>query len=724
MDKKINTIQMKKIILILSIALVNLTSFGQIDRSKAPNALANPEIKINIPESMVFDNGLKVIMVENHKLPVVSFQLFVDYPVALEGDKAGLSSIFGEMLGSGTKKNPKDQFDQKIDFMGASFFANSRGFYASSLKKHTHDLLTLLGEVLTQPDFSSVDFDRIIAQNLSNLSAIPSDAPSISSNVSSVVNFGENHPYGEIMTEATLGAITLEDIKAFYQKNFIPNHAYLVVVGDVSKEDVKDYVTTYFGTWQAKQMLPKGDFVVNKAKGNNVYFVNKPGSVQSVISIQHTVALTPGHPDEIKLSVLNQILGGGGFSARLMANLREDKAYTYGCYSNLSSDPLVGIFKAGGSFRNEVTDSAIVQILMEIDKITENVVMDEELDLIKKSMTGAFARSLEDPQTIARFALNTIRYNLPSDYYSNYLKRLEKITKEDLLSVAMQYLTPDNVNIIVVGNEEIAEKLNKFDVDGKIDFKNYYGQAEAKLDPIPQGVTANTIFDTYLMKVMNANSATELANNLKAIQQIEVYSSAFIKELNGNILSYQAMGTPNKSANYVYVKSAMMNGVFNTSWFNGTNGENAEQGIVTAITGDDLAAMLRPSYPVEQVNYVSDPMITVELLGIVKEEKASYYKVKILKKDALNYEYYDTVTGLLMKSESFKKDEAGNESVVIINYSEYTNYDGVLMAKVTEVNSDGQTIKFEVVKVVTGKKVKAKSFTGDFKAVEKVVLSL
>ncbi|MCC7454876.1 MAG: hypothetical protein IT222_11960, partial [Crocinitomix sp.] len=169
---------------------------------------------------------------------------------------------------------------------------------------------------------------------------------------------------------------------------------------------------------------------------------------------------------------------------------------------------------------------------------------------------------------------------------------------------------------------------------------------------------------------------------------------------------------------------AMMNGVFNTSWFNGTNGENAEQGIVTAITGDDLAAILRPSYPVEQVNYVSDPMITVELLGIVKEETASYYKVKILKKDALNYEYYDTVTGLLMKSESFKKDDAGNESVVIINYSEYTNYDGVLMAKVTEVNSDGQAIKFEVVKVVTGKKVKAKSFTGDFKAVEKIVLSL
>jgi hypothetical protein len=359
-----------------------------------------------------------------------------------------------------------------------------------------------------------------------------------------------------------------------------------------------------------------------------------------------------------------------------------------------------------------------------MDRITESTVTDEELDLIKKSMTGSFARSLEDPQTIARFALNTIRYNLPSDYYSSYLKRLEKITKEDLLNVAMQYLTPNNVNIIVVGNEEIAEKLNKFDVDGKIDFKNYYGQEEAKLDPSPQGVSSKTIFDTYVMKVMNANSETELTNNLKAIQQVEVYSSAFIKELNGNILSYQAMGTPNKSANYVYVKSAIMNGVFNTSWFNGTNGENAEQGIVTAVAGDELTAKLRPSYPVEQVNYLSDPMITVELMGIFKDEKNAYYKVKILKKDALSYEYYDTVTGLLMKSESFKKDEAGNESVVIINYSEYTNYEGILMAKVTEINSDGQAIKFEVVKVVKGKKVKAKSFTGDFKAVEKVVLSL
>jgi zinc protease len=196
---------MKILLTILAFLTLTFSVEAQIDRSQAPKAQPNPAIKIDIPESMTFANGLRVIMVENHKLPQVSFQLFVDYPTIAEGDKAGLASIFGEMLGSGTKTTTKDDFDQQIDYMGADFYANSNGFFASSLKKHTPKLLKLIEEVINEPAFTQEDFDRIISANLSNLAAIPSDAGSMASNVSAVVNYGKNHPYGEVVTEKNIG---------------------------------------------------------------------------------------------------------------------------------------------------------------------------------------------------------------------------------------------------------------------------------------------------------------------------------------------------------------------------------------------------------------------------------------------------------------------------------------------------------------------------------------
>ena len=616
----------KKLILILAFFSIGLVSFGQIDRSKAPDPQPNPEIKIEIPESMSFANGLQVIMVENHKLPKVSFQLYIDYPTPMEGEKVGLRSVFGEMLESGTKNTPKDEFDQQIDYIGADFFPNSRGFYASSLKKHTPKLLKLLSEVLTQPAFTQEDFDRIIAQNMSNLAALPSDASSMSNNVSSVVNYGKNHPYGEITTEETLGNITLADVEAFYEKNFIPNNAYLVVVGDVTRSDVKGYVSEYFEQWQKGADQKKNDYVAPKTKGNNVYFVNKPGAVQSVINITHNVKLTPGHEDEIKLSVLNQILGGGSFSARLMSNLREDKAYTYGCYSNISSDPLVGSFSAGGSFRNEVTDSAIVQILDEIKKITESPVTDKELDLVKKSMTGAFARSLESPQTIARFALNTVRYNLPPDYYASYLKRLERITKEDLLTVADAYLSPKNLNIVVVGNEEISDKLATFDSDGKIAFKNYYGEDQEQLKAVPDGVNAQSVIDNYIMKMMMAGSKDELAEKMATIQQIETISKADFPQAGGELIAYSGLAATNQTAALIHIVSPMMSGEIQKEWFNGTSGGTASQGIVNEYEGEELEEKKKTSFPAGQAGYENDPEITTELLGIEDVDGTAFYK--------------------------------------------------------------------------------------------------
>lgn len=716
---------MKKIIVIaLSIFAFNTTLNAQLDRSVVPSPQPNPEIKINIPESMSFGNGMQVIMVENHKLPKVSFQLFVDYPTTAEGDKAGLSNIFGEMIGSGTKTTPKDAFDQKIDYMGADFFTTSRGFYASSLKKHTNELLGLIQQVLTEPDFSQEDFDRIISQNLSNLASIPSDASSISSNVESAVNYGSEHPYGEVMTETSLGNITLDDVKKFYGENFIPNNAYLVVVGDVSQEEVKEYARTYFEAWEKSTETKEISYDVPESEGNNVYFVNKPGAVQSVINITHTVNLTPGHPDEIKLRLLNSILGGGSFSARLMSNLREDKAYTYGCYSRVSSDPIIGSFTAGGSFRNEVTDSAIVQILAEIEKIGENEVTDKEIDLVKKSMTGAFARSLENPQTIARFALNTIRYNLPADYYSSYLLKLERITKADLLSVADKYLQPKNLNIIVVGNDEISEKLEVFDTDGEISYKNYYGEDQENLKEVEEGVTAETIFNQFALNTLMVKTTDEMNEKLKSIGQIEKISTALIPEYSVTIVTYSAEGKGGKSANYIYVNSPMGSQKQQSDWFDGTRGEKDIMNIITAYAPEEVEQMKNSSFPVSQIGYANDANKTITLMGIAKVDGTELYKIKVedaISEDDFTFEYYDVASGMLSMRESFSTNEAGETSTSIIKLKEYKEFDGIMLPSLTEINTQGQVLELNTKVVTLNKKAKAKAFSGDFKKIDKLI---
>ncbi|NOQ72732.1 MAG: insulinase family protein [Crocinitomix sp.] len=711
---------MKKLILILSIILTS-NLFAQLDRSIVPDAQPNPEIKIEIPEPLTFGNGLKVIMVENHKLPKVSFQLYVDYPNEMEGDIAGVSSIFGELLGSGTQRTPKDVFDEKIDYMGATFSTYARGFYASSLKKHTPKLLHLVNEVLMGPAFPQEEFDRIVAQSESSLAAIASDAGTMSNNVSSVVNYGANHPYGEVMTETTLANITLEDVKEYHQRFFIPNHAYLVIVGDITKDEVKSYVNEYFSTWKKGEALNSTDFAVPPAKGKNVYFVNKPGAVQSVINITHTVELTPGHEDEIKLKVLNQILGGGSFSARLLSNLREDKAYTYGCYSSISSNQLIGSFTAGGNFRNEVTDSAVVQILAEIVRISDVEVLDTELDLVKKSMTGAFARSLENPQTVARFALNTVRYNLPSDYYATYLQKLERVTKQELILAASEYLSPENLNIVVVGNEDIAEKLAGFDVDGKVAYKNYYGEDVERLKDVESGVTAESIFKNYYMKTLMASNDEEIASKLKAAQQIETISKAELKAYSATILMYSAEAASNKTAAYLLIKSPMGNQVGQKEWFDGTQGGNVAGPVVTVYEGEELEDKKKPNYPVNQIYYKDDATVTVTLMGISTVEDVDYYKIKIVDEESTVLEFYDVKTGMLMMSETYGTNDKDEPTTVIVKFDNYEEYSGLYLPKNTSINNEGQLFEFEVISRKISKKIKSKAFTGNFKKVDKVL---
>ena len=418
--------------IILSIALlmaflftgctpVPSNSVGKLDRTKAPKAGEAHKVEIAKFQSFTLENGLQVFVVENHKLPQVSYSLVVDYDPIMEGKRVGMLDMFGSMLRRGTETRTKEKLDEEIDFMGANLITYSRGIYGSSLKRHSDSLLSIFSDVLYNSSFSDEELTKVRNESLSNLQSLPSNPEEIAGNVVAKVNYGNNHPYGEVETETTINTVKKEDLKDFHQTYFRPNVSYLAIVGDITVEEAKAQVEKYFAEWEKKEVPTTKYDSPKAAEKPQVAISNRAGAVQTVINVTYPVYYPLNSKDYVAARLMNGILGNSGFGARLIQNLREDKAYTYGAYSSLNPDELSSSFTMSASVRNEVTDSAIVQFLYELKRIKDEPVSKAELDRAKASIIGSFVRSLENPQTVANFAINIARYDLPSDFYSNYI---------------------------------------------------------------------------------------------------------------------------------------------------------------------------------------------------------------------------------------------------------------------------------------------------------------
>lgn len=450
---------MKKIYITLIISLYTLSLFSQLDRSKAPEGAAMKKVEFGKPSRFTLPNGLQVLVVENHKQPIVSFSLSLDYTPFMEGDITGNSNIAGELLKCGTKSRSKAMIDEDIDFIGATLRTYDKGIWASSLSKHTEKVVTIMSDVLLNPTFPIEPLENIKNQKLTELMANKEEPDAISDNIASSALFGEKHPFGEIVTEKTIQNISQKSCSEFYKTYFKPNIATLVIVGDITTEQAETLAKKYFSKWKrgkvATQIVPQPE----PFNANMVAIAHKEGSNQSTIAVTYSLDLKPNSPDRIKARVMNEILGGGSFQAKLFQNLREKHAYTYGAYSQLSTNKYVGKFEAQADVRAAITDSAFTEIIKEMTALATDTVTEAELQLVKNSIAGSFGRSLESPETIARFELDIIRNNLSPDFYATYLQQLEAVTKEDVQAMAKKYLKPNNALLIAVGDSALLTKL-------------------------------------------------------------------------------------------------------------------------------------------------------------------------------------------------------------------------------------------------------------------------
>ena len=685
---------MKKII--LSCALILSASFGysQLDRSVRPKAATPPTINIKDSEVFKTDNGITVILSENHKLPKVSIQLVTGSDPMAEGSKAGLSEVAGQLIMSGTKNRSKDKLDNEIDYIGATLSATGTSLYLSCLTKHLPKGLDLMSDALLNANFPESEFNRIKKLNESGLLSAKSSADAMASNAVQKANFPKGHPYGEVMTEATLAAITKGDVENYYKTVFTPQGSYLVIVGDMNKAQAKEMVEKYFSTWKGgpayKEELGEGTF----SKGNRVIFVKKTGAVQSKVIVSYPIKIKQGDQNQIPLTVANGILGGGGFGTRMMQNLREDKAYTYGCYSSLDITNNGSYFSVEGNFRNDVTDSAIVQILKELDNITDSYVKDTEIDLTKSVMAGNFARALENPQTVARFALNIVRYNLPSDYYQTYLQKLGKVDKDAVLEMSQTYFTAQNCNIIVVGNEEILDKLKVFDADGKIELFDAFGNEMKEMKPAT--ISKEQLVEKYILATTasaNMKAANKKISKVKSIKQVTEMTNP---QIPSPLILTTYYVAPNKSASKMEMQGMMLQKDF----FDGTKGASSNmQTGKKDLTEEEIAEKKKDAGIFSELNYIKNN-VNYTLLGIEEMNGKDVYVMKVVDGDNQTFDYFDVNTFYKVKSVSIQKSE---DDVVEVSrtFGDYKEVNGILFPHSSslmlgEMGLDGKLTSIEI----------------------------
>jgi predicted Zn-dependent peptidase len=677
---------------------------AQVDRTQAPKAGPAPTIAIGDYHLEKLPNGLTLIVVENHRLPRVSWELSLDITPIMEGPKTGFVRFAGGLLGTGTTSRTKAQIDESIDFIGGRLSTTSEGIFAASLTRHTDALLEVMSDVLLHPSFDASELEKYRSQALSGIASNATDPGAISGNLLSSVLFGDAHPYGEVETAATLKAITREDLVAYHSTYFRPNVAYLVVVGDISPAEAKAKAMKYFGSWEPAEVPVTPVKMIGMQQGNQVCFADLPGAVQSNISIAHVVQLKPGEPDAIAVSVMNNILGGGGFSGRLMQNLREDKAFTYGARSSLTPDRTLGRFVATANVRNEVTDSAVVEFLAEIQRITRDLVTPEELNTTIQYMTGSFARALENPQTVASFALNIERNRLPKDYYKTYLKKLASVTAEDIRRVAASYLRPENLYIAVVGNRsEVAEKLARFAGNKKVQYFDALGQPVKGYLPVPDGLTARSVVEKHY----ELTGGVAKWRNLKGVRKLGQVQMGLPMVLESELWIQYGKGL---RAEVRMSGQVMMQEVATPA-----GGQIAAQGMKKEVTGTELESRLRDLDALYLLNAM-DKGWEFLLAGIDPQGERPQYVVEVREKgkpaDSPPAEtlYFDVESGLLTRISALKVGTTG-PTQTDETYSDYKEFGGFQFPTSVAMTANGQSLTSTFTLIEVNPKFDSQLFT-------------
>ena len=647
--------------IIVSSLFLSIAMQGQVIPQPKPGPA--PTIKIGKPQTFSLPNGLKVLVVENNKLPRVSFSLQLDNAPYAEGDKKGVSDMTSAMIGNGTTTISKTAFNEEVDLLGANINFSAGGVFASSLSKYGARVLQLMADGALNPNFTQEEFDKQKAKMLEGLKADENSVQAVAARVADVLTFGKNHPSGEFVSEASLKNVVLKDVILNYNTNFVPGNAYLVIVGDVKFKETKALVEKHFSTWK-KGIAPTLSYSDPKdVQFSQINFVDMPNAVQSEVTAINLTTLKMTDPDYFATIVANQIFGGD-FNSYINMNLREKHGWTYGARSSVTGDKYISRFEASTQVRNAVTDSTVVEIMKEMKRIRSEKVTDEMLANVKAGYIGRFVMQIEKPQTVAAYALRTQTQGLPSDFYENYIKNISAVTVADVTRVANKYFMADNTRMVITGKaSDVLPALEKLKIP--IFYFDKYGaptEKPATKKPVPAGVTAKSVLENFIAKAGGAKA-------LAAVKTVFVTGSVVI---------------PQAAAPLTYINKIDVKGKNMVEMLMGTmsvmkqvvgekEGYQAQQGQKMPMAADKFASEKARAVPFEELSLVNSPV--VKITGIEPINGSDAYAIQNGKTTV----YYDLISGMKV-AESSTEEVAGKKVTQTTYFKDYRDVKGVKIA--------------------------------------------
>jgi zinc protease len=446
------------------------TPTSKVERlNRAPVSKEILKVKLPRPVETILPNGINVMILEDHRFPLVNVQFEINGagPLYEPANQPGLAGATARMLDAGTKTRTGVQIAEQIDSLGAKFSA-SAGFgssttalTASGLSDTFEQWFALTADVLLHPSFPADELAQYQSRTKPALLQQRSQPNFLANQTFNRALYGTFPAAVVSTTPESLDSLTPAVLADWHDKRYAPQNTILAISGDVHAATLIPKLRQWLAEWQrskASVSLPPGPPPATKGK---VYLVDRPGSVQTTL-LMGNLAIERGDPDYPALVVMNEVLGAGPAS-RLFLNLREEKGYTYGVYSNLIARKYAGPWTAGGDLRTEVTDGAMTEFLRELNRIRDEKVPEDELDAARRSVVARFALTLESPAQLIGYAITRKTYNFPADYWDKYPAQIAAIKAEDVQRVAKKYINPATMQVVAVGDaSKIKKVLEKY----------------------------------------------------------------------------------------------------------------------------------------------------------------------------------------------------------------------------------------------------------------------
>ncbi len=439
-----------------------------------------PDPKFTLPaiEKTKLSNGLNVWMVNQNELPIVSMNLVLGTGSSNEpNDKTGVSGMAAQLLDDGTTSRSAADISNQLQAIGANIGSgsgwDSTNVTLQTLTKNLDKALELYADVIQHPAFPAAEVESLKARSLIGLRQQKANPNAISNVVYNKVLYGD-HPYGRNNNEATIKAITRDDLVNYYTSTYRPNNGTLIVVGNYDKKAMVSKLESAFSGWKPGEVKAATLPASRSQDATKIYIVDRPNSAQSVVSVGQ-VGVDRMNPDYVPIQVMNAILGGG-ITSRISMNLREDKGYTYGANSGWTYRRGAGPFRAGGDMQTAVTKESVAELMKELNGIRGGIpITQKELDYNKQSIIRRFPAGFETVGAISNQLSNLVVYELPDTYFNDFITKVNAVTLDDINRVAKKYLDPSKMAIVIVGDRKVIEPGLKelgypiviLDADGK-----------------------------------------------------------------------------------------------------------------------------------------------------------------------------------------------------------------------------------------------------------------